>query len=65
MKDFEIHFYPPGYGRLCTIHGKDIVRDSADGAGTPLYHAPFTCEDGRRGVVNLGSDWTIRSAFFE
>ena len=39
----------------------NIKRDLTDGAGEPIYSATaYEKKTGRRAVVNLGSDWTVR-----
>lgn len=48
-------------GTIWKFDASNIKRDLTDGGGEPIYSATaYEQKTGRRGVVNLGSDWTVR-----
>ena len=61
MTDFTVTITAGGH--TYTFHAADIRRDTADGAGNPIYHVLAHDEENTGASVNLNPDWTVRSLY--
>lgn len=52
-------------GVQALVHGENIRRDTTDGGGNPILYAKcYEVGGDRVGVVNLNTDWTVHSLFW-
>ncbi len=53
-------------GKTYYFNVADMNRNTTDGGGNPIFsEVAYEKDTGRRCVVNLGSDWTVRNLFMD